>query len=503
MLVPDPIRAKNFETLAVISNNNDINTLRKKIDSFGVEVIFPKELENDVNSIICCYAILNLLPRFITTVRYTGPTSILKDFPPSHISKINLGEGVWNSSVTIVFGKNTKPNSQNVLYIGSAGWSSYISTKKPCEWNPLPVNSLSALYTAGLVVGEVFKRLLPEIPSEKISHFEYDLITHGTEKQPVVEHPVPETIHFEDLTLVGCGAVGQALVFALKGITRFWGSVSFVDADKLEPSNEQRYIGAFEENRGVQKTEIISQWFAQFNPGIATFRAPMKYEEYAKLSKPLGEEVISAVDNEKTRINIQAGLPKVQWNVWTDTSQNTLRYGAGYHTIGGPYQCAACGYFPTMGTPSQMEMNAIRTGFTKEDIEKRLASNDTVTEQDTLQVAKNTGAPIANLKEIVGRPFEELLHGDCGVFRLEFHEAPAVAPAPHASFLAGVFLAVQIVLRKMKLPSSAKLMESIADFDALGIPNVNCLMKKQKHPKCFCNDPVYQDSYNKKWNITK
>ena len=487
--------------MAVLSDNNDINALRKKIDSFGVEVIFPDELQNDQNATVCCNSILNLLPRLLSTVRYTGPSSVLKSFLPSHVSKINVGTGSWNPSLTIVFGKK-KLNQENVLYVGSAGWSCYLSSKNPCLWPVAQFNILSSLYAAGLAVGEVFKQLMFEVPSCKISHLEYDLITHGKEKQPLLEPMLPDSIHFDDLTIVGCGAIGQALVFALKGVSRLWGMITLVDPDKLEPSNEQRYIGAFEEHRGLHKTQILSEWLAQINPGLRVLSVPQKYENYADFEKPLGSEVIVAVDNEKTRLNVQAGLPKILWNVWTDISKNTLRYGAGYHVLNNEYQCVACGYFPeTMPTPNQMDLNAIRTGFTVDEIKQKLESNAIVSSQDLTQIIQKTGASEAFLKPNLGKSFHELLHGDCGVFRIPFFESPVVTPAPHTSFLAGVFLASQIVLQRLKLPTTAKLMESISDFDAFGIPNEQCLMKKQKHPKCFCDDPIYQESYKEKWNL--
>jgi hypothetical protein len=500
MINPDPIRGKNLETLSVITSNSDINALRKRMDSFGVEIVFPAELQSNPCAVTCCSAMLNLLPRLIPLVRYTGPSILLKDFPPSHLSKINVGNNVWNPSVTIVFGSDEKNEVQNVIYVGSSGWSCYISTKKPCMWNQQPTNFLSALYTAGLVVGEVFKYLLPEVQSEKISHVEYDLITHGRATQPVVEPLLPESAYFEDLIIVGCGAVGQALVFALKSTIRLWGTVTLIDNDKFEASNEQRYIGAFEEHRGMQKIDLLSQWLTQINPGLAILKAPIKYEEYARLGKPLGAEVVAAVDNEKTRINIQAGLPKILWNVWTDTSQNTLRYGAGHHTLDGPYQCAACGYYPTDSTPSQMKMNSIRTGLPVEEVERKLTNNEITTEQDILRISQATGVSLDFLRSNVGKPFHELLHGECGVYRLEFHEGQAVTPAPHTSFLAGVFLASQIILRRMKLDDNAKLMDSVADFDAFGVPNANCLMKKQRNPKCFCNDLAYEKAYKEKWD---
>ncbi len=98
-----------------------------------------------------------------------------------------------------------------------------------------------------------------------------------------------------------------------------------------------------------------------------------------------------------------------------------------------------------------------------------------------------------------GKPFSELLHGDCGVFREKTPEKNSPTPIPHVPVLAGTLLASQIILSKI-IPDDKSLIESTADFDALKKPNSNCIFKKQKHPKCFCNDLIYQESYKEKWN---
>ena len=75
----------------------------------------------------------------------------------------------------------------------------------------------------------------------------------------------------------------------------------------------------------------------------------------------------------------------------------------------------------------------------------------------------------------------------------------AIAPVPHVPVLCGVLLATQVILKRLKLPSNSIAINSVADFNAFGIPNKNCVVNKQKRSKCFCNDPIYQNAYKEKW----
>jgi molybdopterin/thiamine biosynthesis adenylyltransferase len=494
----DPVTLKNFETLSIISKSTDINQLRTILDSFRVEVIMPQENMGDVNAEESCCMALNLLPRFLRCVRYNGPTKILKRFPPSHTSKINLGSDEWKPNVTLIFGNNKSIEAKNPIYISSVGWSIYISRNKPCSWNIAAPNRISGMYAGALAVGEVFKDLIPIAKMNKISHLEYDLVTHGRAKQPLLEPQLPDLLYFNNSTLIGCGAIGQTLVYALKTTFRLVGRFTLIDHDKFEASNEQRYIGAFEETRNLPKTDALLNWLSQNNAGLSVIGIPQKYEEVATITNTiLDQEVIVAVDNIETRLNVQAALPKLIWNAWTDTGEGTLRYGIGRHMINGDYECLACSYFPKKEV-SEIKMIATRTGFPEGEIRERLSKNDIITNEDIQRVAKNKGFPLDKLVVNIGKSFKEFLHGECGLFRLPSAEMHAITPAPHTPVLAGLLLATQLVLSRIKSTES-NVIESTADFDALGIPNPNCIIKKRKNPNCFCSDPDYVKVYNSKW----
>ncbi len=320
-----PIEQKNIEAIHTLTGSTDIDKTRSKIDSFKVLVKFQENSLHDRNLVEACIITLNLLPRFLSCVRYQGPNIFSKRLPGSHIKKLNFGTDEWLPSITLVFGKSAEEGN-NLLYVDSDGWSVYLSKNKTCPWKSKTVNPLSAIYAGALAVGEVFKELFPEVKSEKIDHLEYDLLTHGISQQPVLEPKLPEIINFEHLSIIGCGAVGQALAYALLVSVKLSGKIHLLDKENLDVSNEQRYVLAFEENRGKSKANLIFEMLSQQNPALQASAISGPFELLSETTSKPGwdNEVVASVDNIKTRINIQAGLPKLLWNVWTEPSQTDL-----------------------------------------------------------------------------------------------------------------------------------------------------------------------------------
>ncbi|MEM3159459.1 MAG: ThiF family adenylyltransferase [Nitrososphaera sp.] len=494
--------------MSAVSSIEKVGDLRRIADSFRVDVVFQDGSKNDPNMVMSCFTALNLLPRFLKMVRYKGDTGILGNFPPSHTEKINLGndDSGWKPHVTLVFGKDPVVAQNRVIYVGSAGWSICLSTRKPCGWDSAAnVNRIAAMYAGTLAVGEVFKMLLSSlnVKSELVDTLEYDLVTHGTTKNhPVIEPKIPSIMHLEDLTIVGCGAIGQALIVALANSTYLSGRITLVDQDKLEPSNEQRYILGYEEKRGQMKVNVAQGVLGENNNLLSVTVMPMKYEDAMSAFEysPLGSEIVASVDNERTRINIQAALPRLLWNAWTDVSEGSMRYGVGRHTLDSELECVACSYFPKEKSPSsQLAMNAIRTGIPEAELQARIAKGDVCKPEDVERIAKTHNLVVDGLRGLVGMPLKEILHGECGVFNVKMPEKHETTPAPHAPVMAGTILASQIILSRLPLPDGARLVESVAEFESFSIPSSNCLMKKRKNPSCFCNDPVYVEAYRTKW----
>jgi molybdopterin/thiamine biosynthesis adenylyltransferase len=510
-----------MEVIAAISGKKieSSGIIRALMDSFKVEVVLQNNSIRDPNAVMSCFMALNLLPRLLKCVRYTGDTGILSLFPPSHSAKINLGRNDdWKPDFTLVFGRE-KVNTENAMYVSSAGWSIYLSKEHPCKWvqaTDIPakdnvgaesvgvINNIAAMHAGALAVGEVFKQLMRSyITANSVTTtFEYDLVTHGKAPQPVITPAIPEMVHF-NLVIVGTGAIGQALIVSLASATSISGHVILMDRDKLEPSNEQRYLLGYDEHRGKPKVNVMQEVLKQGHPALSLTIAPMSYEDTVSALEGLSfqpEIIVAAVDNAKTRVNIQAALPKVAWNVWTDVSEGNLRYGIGRHTLDNPYECMACSYFPKVeDSPTQLEMNSMKTGIPQGELADRIAKGDVCKPEDISRIAATNNILRDGLQGFLGMPLKEVLHGNCGLFNVSLPGKQETAPAPHTPVLAGTLLASQLILSQLKLPPDAFVVESVAEFDCFRLPNISCLMKKRRNPKCFCNEPTYAEAYQTKW----
>lgn len=479
--------------------------LRSRFGSFPVHVHVPRGGGTDRDTTAACHTVLNLLAR-MASVRYSGPDDVLSTLPPQLRSRIAISGSAeaagHGERVSILFGPSRADGAPHPLYVGSSGWSAYLSTRAPCRWPRVATNAMGAMLAGALAAGEVFKMMFPEAEPEMAVHLEYDLVTHGSAPQPVTSPGIPDLVDLGRMAIIGCGAIGQAMCLALRE-ARLAGDVVLIDKERIDESNEQRYMLAYDGLRGHSKAKVLMDLLTPSNPLLRISAAHMTYEnyvtEYNHGFSP--QTAVVCVDNVETRINVQGSLPRVVWNGWTDVSPGSLRYGASRHTLG-KGACIACGYYPDGEQPTETEMNSIMTGLPEEEVRGLLSGGKACTEEIVRRVAASRGIPVDRLMPNVGRPFGELLHGNCGVFAMGGGGAADPAPAPHQPALAGVLLASQIVLSRIarKCPGiRADLVRSASDFDAMRLPKRGCLFRIQRDKRCFCGDADYVEAYKKKW----
>ena len=499
-----PAFFKNKENFSTLTNENNENKYIQTIQKLKIEVIL-QELNNsqiEEDKLLTCKVLLNLLNRFIPNIRFVGKEEILTEFFfPSFLQELQVKKFKEKASLSIIIG-NEVIETENPLYIASSGWSIYLSNKKPCEWKDYEANALSAIYLAAFVTGEMFKRIIKDYISVEIhDEFIYDFINHGKNQQPVNMPKLPPHLDI-NMTLIGCGGVGQAIAFALNHI-KLRGKITLIDHDIIDKSNQQRYLLAFKETVGALKTTLLSDLFLRKNKLLTILEFRWNYETAITIVDSLFnmEEVIISVDNKRTRINLQAALPKIVWNIWTDTSEKTLRYGIGKHDFLDKYQCLACAYYPEGDIPSQMELNASLLGMSQEEINNRRENNDLITEEDLKYFLKNFHLQpdqINKIKSLIGKPFRNIFHGECGVFNFKLGEKHESTTAPHIPVLAGTYGVIQYVLSRLKI-NNGKIVTSVGEFDAFNYPTESCLIKKKRHSNCICGDLIYQSVFKEKW----
>ena len=467
--------------------------MRAGLRSFRADVCLVEDPPSP-NALHACMVALNLLPRMFGRVGYEGPASVLEKLPASHAGKLGSGGG---AEMTLVFGDGEVPGARGPLYAGSSGWSAYLSESGPCPWVPAVPNALGAMHAGALAVAETFKKMVPG--AEPAVPLEYDLVTHGGPEQPVTDPPVPSTVDVGDLAIVGCGAIGQALCCALASAARLEGRITLIDGDVLDESNEQRYMSAFEETRNTPKTRRAREVLSATSPRLRVDEVAAPYEAYAGSVDVRFPEMAVCVDNALTRILVQGALPRVLWNGWTDVETGSLRYGAGRHSLAGDLACLACCYMPR-GSPDGEGMDAAKTGLDRDRIRKIRESSAPCSLALLREVARKSGIPLRTIRRFEGKSFEDLLHGDCGVYSQKPGEAEAATPAPHQPALVGILLASQLVLDRIAPGASA--LRSVSDFEALGAPGRLCLFNSARRPECFCGDQAYRRAYAQKWGAT-
>ena len=456
----------------------------------------------DPGEATACSMALNLLARFLAHVQYMGPSEPLRYLHRSQRRRIERN-GCRRANVSLVIGDEKPAPGSEAIYVGSSGWSSYLSTEGPCAWGPDPSgNAMGAMMSGALAVGEVFKRLFPDAGPEIVPHMEYDLATHGAAKrQPVLAPRVPPVVGLDRTALVGCGAIGQAICFALAQFP-LSGHVTLIDHDKVDASNLQRYVLASEEEVGAPKAGLLGNYLAQSSPLLGCHAVPATFEAFADHygSRIKYDAVVVCVDNVATRVNVQGMLPRVVWNGWTDISRHSLRYGASRHVIGGKCACIGCYYYPEGPEPTAEDMGAAMTGLPAPRIRRLLNYGAVCTPDLAREVSEKSGVALDKLERNVGKPFREILHGRCGVFALKTGEGAVTAPAPHQPMLAGLLVASQLILSKCRAPQGETLrIKSASSFDAMRVPRPGCLFKVAKVRRCFCADKDYVDTYRAKW----
>jgi hypothetical protein len=123
--------------------------------------------------------------------------------------------------------------------------------------------------------------------------------------------------HFEGVTLVGAGAIGNAFLWTLarSGAT---GEFTVVDPELVDDTNLQRYVLTDVYSPGRSKVENARERFAGTGLDATTFAG--SWAELVDSQRPFKAElVVTALDTGADRCAVQASLPKATLNAWTQS----------------------------------------------------------------------------------------------------------------------------------------------------------------------------------------
>jgi len=214
------------------------------------------------------------------------------------------------------------------------------------------------------------------------------------------------------------------------------------------------------------------------------------------------DTVLSAVDSANARIQIQASLPRVIYNAWTQRGEA----GVSRHFFLGDSACLACLYLPTGQAPSEdiVISRALRLGeddATVREVRRRLHLS-VPTERSFLErIAAAAGVEVEKLAAFENRPLRELyVEAVCGGRVMEFHQAAlqvkAEVPMGFQSALAGILLAAELA-RPARLPHTVTQIDLLGSFpERPGIPKAKMLT-----PRCLCLDEDFIEVFREKYRM--
>lgn len=406
-------------------------------------------------------------------------------------------------TVGIVVGKiNTRIADIPLLFIGSENWTGYLSPtmqqKIGGTSNPFGAAVAACLASANLF-RQVFTMELGNIPLDSEINFS------AFSQKIGMPHEEPQLQGNIDLnfSLIGTGAIGNAVIWAFLQIPDITGNISLVDQEPVALSNLQRYVLMFQNHLNQPKVEVLQSLLLQHTQ-LQVHPYHEKWQDVlGNFNKNQLELIATAVDTAADRLKIQGVLPKKIINAWT--SPESLGISRHNDFLNGV--CLSCLYFPGGKSKSESEKIAIALNMEANEIfiRRYLANKLPIDDVFIQTVHQSAGFEIEKLTPYKGQPVQILYSdGICGGRIISAGSQHArngdiEVPLAHESVLVGILLAAEVIIESTQLRSTA--IDSLTKIDLLHPLHENTLEKESKHysNRCICQDIHFRERYKEKW----
>jgi len=477
---------------------------------FAIGIVGNSGLLKTHNGQVMAIAIANLLPRFHPHLKIILPEGIerrvwvpfgydgdLRTCMSNIITMIGSQVDLDDSSdmdILISIGK-TLHHAHHKISINSDGWNAYFSVDDECiDFMSRNDNAIGALTAASFAAAEAFRRLLELLGSKdrriqlRRRTFSFSALDYSVNDCTAPNLSLPEMIDIQDVTVVGAGAVANGLIFALGCMPNIKGVIRIVDPQSYDITNLNRCLLANISHVGLHKAKAILNIrfeHLQIIPFVG------RYETFRQKRKKL-ELVISTIDENDPRIIIQSDLPKLLLHGATGENVATISR----HNF---IDCACLGCLFSEYEPLTTRISR-ETGITIEEVEKLLAEEIVVSQEQILRIALKTGIPYEKIACYIGKPFVKLYNREiCGVVTVDLSQQQVAATAPFVSALPGILLTSEIIKEKIQELAPFRLNNYLSI--SLFSPSARWLQKRPKEERCrcLCSDPIMIELYQKKW----
>jgi hypothetical protein len=302
--------------------------------------------------------------------------------------------------------------------------------------------------------------------------------------------------------LVGAGAIGNAVIWALSR-AQVKGTIHVVDHERIELSNLQRYVLALRRDDNAVKVDLAAavprKKTMTITPHAITFADFVATHGYQHAV------VAVSVDTARDRVAVQASLPRIALNGWTQPGD--LGVSVHPHFGRAAEACVGCLYLPDGEAPNEDEIvaNALRIPERLREVRDLLDSRAPLQRPLLEAIAGALGRPIELLLPFEGRAIRELyVRGVCGGAVIPLGQAGTPAqdvhvPLAHQSALAGVLLAAQLVRVAIGLAPATATVTTINVMDELS-EYLTLPRQRRVDRRCICGDPDFVDAFEAKWH---
>lgn len=480
----------------------------------------------------------NLLARLYPRLVLVGPADVTSALRASVLSihpgaDVQLADQLASSpDVALVLQPGTNNLSTSgdpaVICVSTAGWTVAVDRPMHGGQQPFP---LAALVGACLGVAEVFRYVfrtyLPSGGREQSAPSQMNVITGACgDSEPSVAPPdlldVPTGIDLTGTYLAGAGAVGQAFLFALRTASPT-GILTVVDDQAISLSNLQRYVLTGDNTVDHAKAELAAEYFTGTDLTVAPVPTRWGADERSGPQRPV---VLVALDTAADRIHVAAGMHGRVYNAWTQPED----LGWSRHERFGTDPCLACLYWPDRPRPSEYELMA--QAFGQHPLRMLLYLTNRVPigaplpypQNGSIQLPQVPGlqpppdvlrwfqVPLAadllttgmlprdEVDSWAGRPLGEVYRdGVCagGLITVGPPQAAreALVPLAHQSALAGVMLAVQLLVAACPSLRTHRPDQIEGRIDLLHALPQTLIRPRQRTAGCICADGDFAESW--------
>lgn len=474
----------------------------KRLSAVCIELAFDSKAVNSVEGVATLDLATRLLSRLYPTIIFKSLDfkadayrNQLENLSKSINPEIELQD--LSPFATIIVGDTVVQRDGHTFYIGSNEWTVHFSINQAVgsgtSQNPFGAGA-AACFGAANVFRTVFKDQLPH----GVADMDFTLSLMNFEKTDLdsASPLANDQVELGEAFLVGLGAIGNGVLWALSKINTLEGRLHVIDHEKLELSNLQRYVLATQDDLNMDKVTLCEKYdkrkvFEPYKGNWASFLATRQDWNF-----PL---VVLAVDSAEDRIAIQSSLPNLIINAWTQP----LDLGVSRHFDFINQACVACLYPPKQGLQSKSQLIAGALGLSHLEVMIRelIFNNTPLNESWIRQIAEAKQISFDILMPYIGMSisafYSKVLCG--GLVTTNAMNQQMETPMAFQSALAGILLASEMVIyatNKRKTPIATmtriNLLRPVTEY-------MNDPLRKTIDPNCICNDRDFQAQYKMKY----